>query len=154
LVSVLRQPSGRSLAKAGLALSQFLPGVPLRPLEWLTAPAQVQLGLLPLDCLAVIQAAVPLARARAAERTLLRALGASDQMATVLGSIEGASLGVAASAVGVCDGLGLAVLANGRDGMPSTVALRAGAWLVAAGGAGAASAAVAAHRCSARRVRQ
>jgi hypothetical protein len=61
-----------------------------------------------LSLLVVLQAAMPLAKARASERTVLRALGADDGAAATFAAVEGGALGAVAGLAGLIVGpLGL-----------------------------------------------
>jgi hypothetical protein len=96
----------------------------------------MQAAILILTLIAVAQATLPLARARAAERPLLRALGAHDSLPTWTAATEGLLVGAVAGVVGIA----IASLATHSSNVV-LVAL----WPVAAAATGAVAAATAAR---------
>jgi hypothetical protein len=105
---------------------------------WQPAIALVVVGVLPLAALVVALGAARIGHARAAEWSLLTAIGAEDGFATTLARVEGACFGASAAVVGLLVSSILALLAGGAT-LPGWDVV----WLVVATAVASASASIA-----------
>ena len=129
-----------ALAVLGIALASAI------GLVWQPAARFAEISVLPLGLLVVVQGAKQIASARAAERPVLRALGAAEGFSSRLGALEGACFGGVAAVVGLLLSLSAMYLAGT---LPATSAGWTGLWLVAATLAGALSASITLSRADA-----
>jgi ABC-type antimicrobial peptide transport system permease subunit len=139
-VRVRKVAADVAAARAGLVLAGLAVAIGSASLlAWQPNNPLLAAGVLLLALLGVVQTTAPLGQARRAERTLLRALGATDDLALVLAAVEGGLLGGLAAAIGLGASSAGAVLLGSSERVSAGLL---SVWLVSTIAAGALSAAL------------